>query len=374
MELQTIINNNPNYIEYFKNDGLTVKSYSKYNLILIKYPYDMDIDVNSYKKYCKGCIIDTSNNKIVFIPPIKSSLINNDGSNLPQNNFIVQELYDGTMINLFYHNDQWIMSTRSSIGCNNKWNNKKSFKKLFNECSSYFTGNPMDFDKLNKNYTYSFVMQHEECKNISHVNEKMLILVEVYDRFNYKPINNNELLPDENNYNGYTVANNFGITDINTLSEYTSNMKNNPYYSWKGYTVKFGNDRLNYINPLYDYVKNMKINSPNPLFVYSTLILKNDQIINEYIKYFPEYIKDFTDYQNRYKLFIDELHKNYIDLKITKNITQKDVPYHNKPVISSLHDLYLNNPNVNKITKDIVNEYVKTFDPGYLTFHLKYYK
>lgn len=108
MELQTIINNNPNYIEYFKNDGLTVKSYSKYNLILIKYPYDMDIDVNSYKKYCKGCIIDTSKNKIVFIPPIKSSLINNDGSNLPQNNFIVQELYDGTMINLFYHNDRSI--------------------------------------------------------------------------------------------------------------------------------------------------------------------------------------------------------------------------------------------------------------------------
>ena len=64
----------------------------------------------------------------------------------------------------------------------------------------------MDFDKLNKNYTYSFVMQHEDCKNISHVNEKMLILVEVYDRFNYKSINNNLLLPDENNYNGYTFS------------------------------------------------------------------------------------------------------------------------------------------------------------------------
>ena len=49
---------------------------------------------------------------------------------------------------------------------------------MFEECH----GGKLDYDKLNKNYTYSFVMQHTENRNISVVNVNHIILVEVRNR------------------------------------------------------------------------------------------------------------------------------------------------------------------------------------------------
>ena len=61
------------------------------------------------------------------------------------------------MINLFYHQNEWLVSTRSEIGGYNKWNNKKSFVlTMFDECSK------LDYELLNKNMSYSFVMKHVE--------------------------------------------------------------------------------------------------------------------------------------------------------------------------------------------------------------------
>ena len=31
------------------------------------------------------------------------------------NDMEISQLHDGTMINLFYHNDEWILATRSAI-------------------------------------------------------------------------------------------------------------------------------------------------------------------------------------------------------------------------------------------------------------------
>ena len=178
MELQNYIFENPDYINKLKSDGFIVKNFNKYNLKLIKYPYDKEINTNSWERYCKGSIIDTTTNKLIVVPPCKSSLLNVDEFDLNEN-CIIQELYDGTMINLFYHIGEdigeWLLSTRSDIGLNNKWSNK-SFKQLFKECST------IDYDKLDKDYTYSFVMQHKENRNVSIVNENCIILVEVHNK------------------------------------------------------------------------------------------------------------------------------------------------------------------------------------------------
>ena len=130
MELQNYISENSDYDKTLKENGFVVKNFNKYNLKLIKYPYDKNINTNTFEKYLKGCIVDTKTNKVVMVPPIKSdSLIN---YNMNVEGAVIQELFDGTMINLFYHNDQWLHSTRSDINLNNKWS-KKSFKKMFEE-------------------------------------------------------------------------------------------------------------------------------------------------------------------------------------------------------------------------------------------------
>jgi hypothetical protein len=47
----------------------------------------------------------------------------------------LHNLVDGTMINLFNVNNEWLLSTRSNIGCTNKWSQGINFKEMFDECS-----------------------------------------------------------------------------------------------------------------------------------------------------------------------------------------------------------------------------------------------
>ena len=368
MELQTFINNDTNYKETLKTNGTRVKNINKYDLTLIKYPYDKAVNTDSFERYCRGAIIDNKTNKLICIPPPKSkNYINLEEINqeLHENTTpIIQELNDGTMINLFYHNEEWLLSTRSEIGCNNKWNNKKSFKTMFKECSSQYTDG-IDYNKLNKRHCYSFTMIHTENRNISHINENMLILVEEYDLDTLQMV---ELQPItcETSYNGYQVQINY---PTNNILEYLEMAKNNTNFSWKGLTIKYNGKRMNYINPAFNYVKELKINNINPL--YNFIHLKKENKLNEYISYFPEYIELFTNFENKYKMFVSELYSSYTKNHITNELETKDIPFQLKPLVYELHGHYLNTGD--KINHQQIIEYIATLDCKRLTFVLKYY-
>ena len=75
--------------------------------------------------------------------PMKS--LKQDHNILLGNDMNISRIFDGTMINVFYHNGEWVLSTRSFIGAKNYWdkNSKVSFKDMFNECFN-------QYDKLDK--------------------------------------------------------------------------------------------------------------------------------------------------------------------------------------------------------------------------------
>ena len=116
-----------------------------------------------------------------------------DHTILIENNVKINRMYDGTMVNVFYHNNEWILSTRSYIGAKNYWNknSKKSFKDMFNECFD-------KYDELNINNSYSFVLQHKDNSNITPVEENKVILVEEYNLDNGVP---NKVNLNDNKYN-----------------------------------------------------------------------------------------------------------------------------------------------------------------------------
>ena len=151
MEIHNYINLNQDYLVKFKDMDLQINKYNVLGLNLIKYKND----VNDFTKYFKSVIINQNTNKIISLSPMKS--VQADHQILLNNNIEISRLHDGTMINLFYHNDVWTLSTRSYIGATNYWNkdSKKSFKNMFNEC---FT----QYDELNINNSYSFVLQHKD--------------------------------------------------------------------------------------------------------------------------------------------------------------------------------------------------------------------
>ena len=357
MELQNYIFENINYIDNLKSLDFKIKNFNKYGLTLIKYPYDKNIDTNTYERYLKGCIIDNKTNKIVFIPPVKADLLT---TNIDINNYQVQELFDGTMINMFFHNDEWLLSTRSDIGLNNKWS-KKSFKQMFQESCN------IDYDRLNKNHTYSFVLQHVENRNVSIVQENKCILVEVYDRDTLQMVDLNIYNAQE--YNGFQIVNDYNIDSLDELINNIINVEDPSKFNYKGFTIKSNGKRLKFINPDFENVKNLKINSNNLLFEYCSHTLKNTK--DMYLYYFGEHNIAYTKYDIVLDIFKRDLLDTYVNANIKKELEKKEIPFQLKPLVYELHGIYLKTHK--KINSRKVEEYIMSMEPDRLTFILKYY-
>ena len=355
MELQVLINETEDYINLFKNEGLKVIKYR--DLIIVKNYYDKPLtfsgDNDYWKMYCRGAIIDTIKNKVICLPPAKSIITDMDYTFVGGE---TQCLVDGTMINLFYNN-RWLLATRGEIGGHNKWKNKKTFKKMFEECCD------IDMNLLDKDCSYSFVMRHKENRNVSPIKENEVYLVEVY-KFNYH-------LPTKGIERLHSDQYPDSIQKINTIENPHISMKSmETNYEIKGYTIKEGNRRYKIVNPEFEKVKNLKINMNNELLNYIEL-RKNGNLI-EYLKYFPEHSQLFDNYRGKIHNLSNELYNNYKDCFIFKKKEKKELPYHLKPFVNEIHKNYL----INKVPttwKDI-KDYIHNLPPKRLVFALNYSK
>lgn len=357
MELQTYINNHENYISDFKSLGFKVNSYK--NLKIVSYPYDKKPEYNSeddlYKLYLKGAVIDSTINRVICLPPIKSFDLNQNTNIDAQNEMVYQSLIDGTMINLFYHENQWLISTRSEIGGYNKWQNKKSFRKMFDECSN------LDYDTLDKNMSYSFVMKHTENRNVSPVFDNELILVEVYqyNENNIKRLMKNEY-PEINCilHDSYTDREEF----MNTFQGPVI-----PYYI-KGYTVKCGNLRYKWINPYFDEVRSLKNNMNNHLLNY--IELRRNGNLKKYLRYYPEHNHLFNNYKDKLHDLSNDLFTTYKNVFVHKSMNKNEIPYHLNPLVYDIHKRYLNT----KIPTnwEYIKDYIHTMPSKKLVFAMNY--
>uniref|UniRef100_A0A6C0CY86 Uncharacterized protein n=1 Tax=viral metagenome TaxID=1070528 RepID=A0A6C0CY86_9ZZZZ len=318
MELIDYVNNNG--IDSLKSDNIKINKFK--NLKLVKYKYGSKL-TNEYQKYCKGAIYNCETNNFVCIPPKNSELYNNQPLS---KSVIIQDLIDGTMVNMFYVNDKWNISTRSDIGCNNKWSDK-SFIKMINDICDINTITNV----LNKNYSYSFVLRHKSNKCVSNIEFNSLVLVDIFD------LSDNMYVTDMNahfNINvPFYIINHYAYTNIERLMKLKCN------HDWKGFIIKNNNIRYKYINPEYKKAKDITINSNNLLYTYFSC--KHDNTIMKYLKIYPENKKDFDNYRDLFNIMVNEVYDNYVKFKIKKTIKFNDIPFHLKPLINNIHDQYI---------------------------------
>ena len=92
-----------------------------------------------------------------------------------------QEFIEGTMINLFWDTtlNDWNMATRSNIGAKCKFNMDEeiTFRHMFLEAMNA-TG--IEFEYLEKNICYSFVLQHPKNRIVVPITVPNLYLVKTY--------------------------------------------------------------------------------------------------------------------------------------------------------------------------------------------------
>lgn len=361
MELQTFINNNNDYLSLFKQLNINFKKYSQLGLLIVSYKYNFNYDFDKYPfiKWCKGAIIRLSDNKVICLPPQKALTKHNinDDNSIPDGDFVLQPLIDGTMINLFYHNNEWFLSSRSYIGAKNKWNDKSSFKNMFDDIIK--TKN-IDLNVLNKDNSYSFVLQHKKNRIVSEIVDNNIILIQ-----EFSPNDNIFIDIQDIDYKNIVVIKN---NDINILKNSFNHSFN---YQFKGFTLKNNNERINYLNNEYNKVHDLKqkCNFNNKLLTF--LYLRQNNLLKTYLTYFKDDLHLFDKYRNIIYIMKNELHNYYINYFIKKTVEKKNIPYHLKPLLFDLHTLYKKNGI--KIKNEIINQYIFELPIKKLCFVLNYY-
>ena len=388
------------------NDNFNIKKYTFNNneYDIIKYDKEKlkNIENNDdiYKILSKYRSVIVRNNKVVVFSPQKSlnfSKFKNEYNNISE--CWLEDFVDGTMINVFYDNINscWEIATKSTVGgnivffndiknysffdCDKQYEyyNNITFRSMFFETCN---ANNFDLNNLDKNYSYTFVMQHPFNRIVTPITKPLLYLIKVYkiDNTNFPNVNiiekNIEKICNSPPYifinTGIQFINKYSInTTLDDLYLYNTN-KQCPYYCLGSIIYNIDGTRTKIRNVNYEDVRKLRGNQPK--LQYNYLSLKKDNRIKEFLHYYPEHMILF----NKFKLLIynytNELFSNYIECFIKKQKHLKDYDFQYKNHMYHLHQKYINElkPQNKFVDKKVVIDYINDLHPAQQMFVINY--
>ena len=364
--------------EYLKSNHLLMKDYGafynfKYDKKLLNYN-----NIETLGLY--RSIVCNMDGKVVCFSPPKS--FNYEYFNQDTSGVYIEEFVEGTMINMFWNsvNDDWEITTRTTLGAKCKFQvyGKNTFRYMFLNAMNNMK---IDFNDFDKNYCYSFVLQHPENKIVIPVKEARIVLVDIFickdnvvtqyprsmfhEKLDLVIKNSDRIVKPKGPYP-------LPLND-KSLSENLKVLVNNQPYTVMGYYVH-GKDgkRTKIRNSEYEYVKHLKGNSPKIQYQYYNLRQLNK--VKEFLEFFPEYKKTFSDLRYDLHRYTQKLYSYYNDCYINKLKPLKTFPYEYKTHLYHLHSIYLNDlKNEGKyVNFDVVKNYVNNLEPPRLMHVINY--
>ena len=315
-----------------------------------------------------------SNGEINVFSPPKSIKFNEFVSRYQLNECYGEEIIEGTMVNVFYDKtaDLWTMATKTSVGGKLRYfQDQENFDILFEQvCSAV----ELDLNNLDKQYTYSFVMQHPNNRFVLPINQMRLYLIAIYKiddvvvreipREKYNDLNLDDVFkklwfPYRFYIDSYeNLYNNFGSMncDINYV----------------GVMIKtITGVRSKIVNPAYKYIKDLRGNHSKLQFQY--LSLRRDDRVKEYLKFYPEASKKFNEFRKHLHLFTNNLYQNYVSCYIKHEKPLMEFSPKFRTHMYNLHQHYLSiKEDKGYIHKYSVIEYVNKLEPSLLMYSLNY--
>lgn len=310
MNIKNILDDNiDDMISFFKNNKIKYRKYSLEKCYIMKINSD-DIK-EDWQRNLRGLVYNYEEKKILVSPPLKSTEV----EKFVGENIKFTELFDGTMINIFYNNDKWNMSSRSTIGCNNRWTMNKTYKELFEETQE------IDYSKLNKDHSYSFVLRNKNNRNISPIDSDEIILVKIYDTVNNCDIELNDNL-------GFKIPKVYNsINDIDISDN-----------RLKGFTYFKDGIRYKWLTQQFKRMNELKYNTNNKSLLYFEL--RKNGNLKEYLQYFPEDSDIFSKSKEFFHELKEILYNIYFSIYVKKECNFKDIQYEYKPLIKDIHLIY----------------------------------
>lgn len=365
------------------NPKLVIKNNNNNNLLdnklyIIKYNKNT-LSNEDYLTYGKYRSVILSNNKLLAYSPAKSIRLDEFKKKFKEYQCFAEDFIDGTMINVFYFNNTWEISTKSCIGGNvsffvNEYesNQKNTFKNLFFECCKNAN---LDIENLEKEFSYTFVFQHPSNRIVSPITNTILYCIRIYS-FNNNIVDEIPFNYFYENYNCFKdtmvkLPMRYPINSYDELNYYYGS-ENTPYYC-VGIMI-YGPDgtRTKIRNPNYEIIRKLRGNQPK--LEYQYLCLRKENKVKAFLLYYPEYKKYFLEYRNKMHNFTNTLYSLYKECFIFKLKNLKEYNFQYKIHIYNLHNIYLKElrPDNENINKSVVINYVNNLHPSQQMFALNY--
>jgi len=290
------------------------------------------------------------NNKPVCFSPPKSISYTDFCEKYPIKSIVVDEFIDGTMINMFYDKEisEWIISTRSIVGAKCSFYSTKTFHEMFHETN-------IQYDILNKNYCYSFVLQHPDNQIVAPITTPVLYLIAVY---HISELGISEVHSSNHCITFFPIPTSYTFASYEEAETFVQQQP----YTFKGVMLKSGGERSKIRNIGYETVKKLRGNSSNLLYTY--LLIRATPSQKEYEKYFPD--QEFALYEKQISHLILSLHSLYIECFIKKKYPLKTYNQPFKHHLYELHMDYLHRLRQEKkwVSRHEVKKYVISLPPA----------
>jgi len=363
-DLTSLIGQDDNHIKTQMMNGYTVRRYDKKVLT--------PDNISTYG-LCRSVITDADNNIVSFSPP-KSLPFEEFVAKYPDTSRIVAtEFVEGTMINLFWRDGDWVLASRSNVGATNKINSK-TFRDMFYEAMHACN---LDLNTLPKEFSYSFVLQHPDNRIVVPIWRPLLCLVAVYSYHqgadvNHRTVVKSHDISDFVEFNS-TLVNVPATYDLTSYEDFAEKTKTLDYtYLGVMLTNPATGERTKIRNPNYEKVRHLKGNHPKLQYQY--LCLRKAGKIGQYLHYYPESNQEFTGFRDKIHAFTRKLRDNYISCYIRKERPLMEYSDEYRTHMYSLHQIYKNNlkPNGKILVFDDVVNYVNELHPNLLMHSLNY--
>lgn len=334
---------------------------------------------------CRSVILNSSNQVVGFAPPKSVHADNFIEKYSEDNDFIrAEEFVEGTMINVFFDptiglNGSWEISTRNTVGATStffKSQKSKTFRQMFMEATQECK---LDIEQLEKEFCYSFVLQHPQNRIVIPFKNPQLYLVGVYKINN----DNNNVTVDSYDSQDYRpffeqLGTTIKFPQIYIFSKYSELVaiygSMNTSYDIVGviiHNMKTG-ERTKIRNPVYEQVRNLRGNQPKLQYQY--LSLRKEGKVKDFLKFYPENKSDFSTFRDQVHLFTNTLYMNYVSCYIKKEKPLLEFSDQFRTHMFNLHQIYMNDFRDKKefITNTVVQKYVNELHPSLLMYCLNF--
>lgn len=375
-----------------------VNSYVKSNLIkkkfnngltIIKYDKKSFENKNTFSDGFFRSVVLNKNNNIIGFSPVKSLPLNyikelyNRASiqfscNIsPEFMFktgaiTFEEFVEGTMINVFYDdiNDNWELSTRSIVGGKTKFFNDSNmnFREMFLDAMNTIG---LSFDDLNKEYSYSFVLQHPEHQFIKQISIPKLYLCELFKchqnivhKLDFRTMG---ILKDKVFYPDI-------LDEFHSIDDVEEAMTSGKFdFTFQGVVIHLGQLRTKIRNINYNKAALIRGNQPKMLYRFIELTKTNE--VNTFVNYFPRYKDKIQNYNAIFNLMIKTLHScvsNYCIVEFMRDIEK--YPFEFRPHIIALFEMHrqIKRKNTFNVSLEEVKQYILLLPCPRIMFIINY--